>query len=289
MRIPRSVTHHPIPRAARRPLLLLLLTATHAAAGRLAGRGSYTAMSGSLTLPEVKAAMAAAGEGYVDIRELQLAVGERIGAVMGTEYGVVTNGCAAALAHITAACLAGTDPELQARLPFTDGMPNEVIVQQCHRFGYDYAITASGGKLVEVETLEEMKAAISDKTVMMMFLGDALDNHPGETKVPMATMAALAQEHGITMVVDAAAERPDVPNEYLEQGADVVCYSGGKVLRGPQSGGLMIGKRDILDAAQKNQSPNGGIGRPMKVGKEEYMGMLAAVELWVQRDHVKEW
>ena len=289
MRIPRSVTHHPIPRAARRPLLLLLLTATHAAAGRLTGRGSYTAMSGSLTLPEVKAAMAAAGEGYVDIRELQLAVGERIGAVMGTEYGVVTNGCAAALAHITAACLAGTDPELQARLPFTDGMPNEVIVQQCHRFGYDYAITASGGKLVEVETLEEMKAAISDKTVMMMFLGDALDNHPGETKVPMATMAALAQEHGITMVVDAAAERPDVPNEYLEQGADVVCYSGGKVLRGPQSGGLMIGKRDILDAAQKNQSPNGGIGRPMKVGKEEYMGMLAAVELWVQRDHVKEW
>jgi seryl-tRNA(Sec) selenium transferase len=289
VRIPRSVTHHPIPRAARRPLLLLLLTATHAAAGRLAGRGSYTAMSGSLTLPEVKAAMAAAGEGYVDIRELQLAVGERIGAVMGTEYGVVTNGCAAALAHITAACLAGTDPELQARLPFTAGMPNEVIVQQCHRFGYDYAITASGGKLVEVETLEEMKAAISDKTVMMMFLGDALDNHPGETKVPMATMAALAQEHGITMVVDAAAERPDVPNEYLEQGADVVCYSGGKVLRGPQSGGLMIGKRDILDAAQKNQAPNGGIGRPMKVGKEEYMGMLAAVELWVQRDHVKEW
>lgn len=91
------------------------------------------------------------------------------------------------------------------------------------------------------------------------------------------------------MVVDAAAERPDVPNEYLTQGADVVCYSGGKVLRGPQSGGLMIGKRGILEAAQNNQSPNGGIGRSMKVGKEEYMGMLAAVEQWVKRDHVKEW
>ena len=121
-----------------------------------------------------------------------MAVGERIGELMGTEYGVVTNGCAAALAHITAGCLAGTDSELQARLPFTDGMPNEVIIQKCHRFGYDYAIKASGGKLVEVETLEEMKAAISQNTVMMIFLGDALDNHPGETQVPMPTMAALA-------------------------------------------------------------------------------------------------
>jgi seryl-tRNA(Sec) selenium transferase len=111
---------------------------------------------------------------------------------MGTEYGVVTNGCAAALAHITAGCLAGTDKALQARLPFTDGMPNEVIVQKCHRFGYDFAIKASGGKLVEVETLEEMQAAISDNTVMMLFLGDALDNHPGQTQVPIATMTALA-------------------------------------------------------------------------------------------------
>ena len=121
-----------------------------------------------------------------------MAVGERIGQLMGTEYGVVTNGCAAALAHITAGCLAGTDQEVQARLPFTDGMPNEVIIQKCHRFGYDYAIKASGGRLVEVETLEEMKAAISENTVMMIFLGDALDNHPGETQVPMPTMAALS-------------------------------------------------------------------------------------------------
>ena len=127
-----------------------------------------------------------------------MAVGERIGALMGTEYGVVTNGCAAALAHITAGCIAGTDKKLQARLPYTDGMPNEVIIQKCHRFGYDFAIQASGGKLVEVETLEELKAAISGNTVMLFFLGDALDNHPGETQVSMATMATLAAgDHSI--------------------------------------------------------------------------------------------
>ena len=188
-------------------------------------RGTYTAMSGSLTLPEVKAAMDAAGLQYVDIAELQEAVGSRIGALMGTEYGVVTNGCASALAHITAGCIAGTDPEKQAQLPYTDGMANEVIIQKCHRFGYDYAIKAMGGVFVEVETLAEMKAALSDKTVMMVFLGDALDNHPGETQVSVGEMAALAKEHGVTMMVDAAAERPDIPNEYLDAGVDVVCYS----------------------------------------------------------------
>ena len=179
-------------------------------------------MSGSLTLPEVKAAMDAAGLQYVDIAELQEAVGSRIGALMGTEYGVVTNGCASALAHITAGCIAGTDPAKQACLPFTDGMPNEVIVQKTHRVGYDYAIKAMGGVFVEVETLDEMKAAFSDKTAMMFFLGD-YDGQ--EAQVSAAQMAALANEHSVTMVVDNAAGRPDVPNPFLEQGADVVCYS----------------------------------------------------------------
>ena len=185
-------------------------------------RGTFTAMSGSLTLPEVKAAMDAAGLQYVDIAELQEAVGSRIGALMGTEYGVVTNGCASALAHITAGCIAGTDPAKQARLPFTDGMSNEIIVQKSHRVGYDYAIKATGGVFVEVETLDEMKAAFSDKTAMMFFLGDS-DGR--EAQVSAAQMAALANEHGVTMVVDNAAGRPDVPNPFLEQGADVVCYS----------------------------------------------------------------
>ena len=254
-------------------------------------RGTYTAMSGSRTLPEVKAAMEAAGGAYVDINELQEACGVRLGELMQCELGMVTNGCAAALAHMAAACIAGKDREKQARLPFTDGMPNEVVVQNCHRFGYDYAMKAMGAKFVEVQTLSEMQAAISDKTVMLLFLGDAVDNHPGQTQVSVSQMAALSKANGraIPLFVDAAAEPPHVPNEYLSQGADAVAYSGGKGLRGPQSSGLLLGSRQLIEAARANASPNGGIGRPMKVGKEEWMGLLAAVEQWVARDHAAEW
>ena len=183
----------------------------------------------------------------------------------------------------------------------------------------------AGGVFVEVETAAEMAAALGAKTAMMVFLGDAADNgNPGKVrktpevgptsacyscgnrmhgptsffwanltpfslKVSFEEMAAMARGRGVPLLVDAAAERPDVPNVYIAGGADIVCYSGGKVLRGPQSAGLMIGKAVHVKNAMANQAPAGGFGRPMKTGKEEIMGCLAAVEQWSRRDHDAEW
>jgi L-seryl-tRNA(Ser) seleniumtransferase len=186
---------------------------------------------------------------------------------------------------VTAACVAGTDPGKVARLPDTAGMKNEVIVQKSHRVGYDRAITAVGTRFVEVETREELEAAYSDRTAMIFIFGDAAERGQFSVK----DMAASGHARGVPSFVDAAAERPDAPNWYLEQGVDVVAYSGGKCLRGPQASGLVLGKKELLQAAFLNGCPHGSIGRPMKVGKEEIMGLLAAVEQWIVRDHEAEW
>jgi len=248
-------------------------------------KGTYTIISGSLMLPEVRAAMAEASTQYVDLEELMAAAGQRISEVMQCEWGLITNGCAAALCAVTAGIVAGMDREKVRQLPDTTGMKNEVIVQPTHRFVYDHAIRMVGVKMVEVETLAELEAAISERTAMMAIFGDAGDR--GTISVP--EMTKVAKAHGIPTFADAAAERPDVPNRYLGEGVDVVAYSGGKCLRGPQSAGLVLGRKDILQAAFANMAPHHSIGRPMKVGKEEIMGMLAAVEMWVKRDHEAEW
>ena len=247
--------------------------------------GTVTRFSGSLALPEVRQAMTQASLQYVMIEELMEAVGARLAQLMQCDWGLVTNGCAAALAQVTAACVAGTDPEKMGRLPYTDGMKNEVIVQKSHRMGYDRAISAVGARLVEVTTVDELEAAYSEKTAMIFLFGDASER--GEISVKQ--MADSGRAHGVPTFVDAAAERPDVPNEYLSQGIDVVAYSGGKCLRGPQASGMVLGRKDLLQAAFANGCPNAYIGRPMKAGKEEIMGLLAAVEQWGVRDHQAEW
>ena len=247
--------------------------------------GTITTLSGSLALPEVRQAMSQASTGYVKIAELMDAVGRRIAELMGCEYALVTAGCAAALSQVTAACVAGTDPGKVARLPDTEGMKNEVIVQKAHRVGYDRAVTAVGTRFIEVETMEELEAAYSERTAMIFIFGDAADRG----SISVKDMAASGHAHGVPSFVDAAAERPDAPNWYLEQGVDAVAYSGGKCLRGPQASGLILGREDLLKAAFLNGCPHGSIGRPMKVGKEEIMGLLAAVEQWVVRDHQAEW
>jgi len=247
--------------------------------------GTITTLSGSLALPEVRQAMSEASTGYVKIAELMDAVGRRIAELMGCEYALVTAGCAAALSQVTAACVAGTDPDKVARLPNTEGMKNEVIVQKVHRVGYDRAITAVGTRFVEVESMEELEAAYSERTAMIFIFGDAADRGP----ISVKDMAASGHAYGVPTFVDAAAERPDAPNCYLEDGVDAVAYSGGKCLRGPQASGLVLGREDLLKAAFLNGCPHGSIGRPMKVGKEEIMGLLAAVEQWVVRDHKAEW
>ena len=248
-------------------------------------KGTYTIISGSVVLPQVRQAMYEASQRYVHLEELMDAVGARIAELMKCEWGLVTNGCAAALCQITAACVAGSDPEKMARLPDTRGMKNEVIVQKSHRHTYDHAVRMVGVDLIEVVTRADLESAISGRTAMLLVFGDATER--GEISV--RDMAEIGHAHGIPTFVDAAAERPDVPNWYLEQGADAVGYSGGKCLRGPQAAGLVLGHKELLQAAFINGAPHHALGRPMKVGKEEIMGLLAAVEQWVVRDHQAEW
>ena len=249
-------------------------------------RGTYTVLTGSRALNTVAEAMAAASDGYVVMDELMAAVGRRLAELTGAEWGYVSAGCAAALTELTAACMAGADPEKMARLPNTEGMPDEVIIQAAHRNDYDRAIRLAGARMVEVVTRGQLAAALSERTALIAVIGDQA--HLGE--IPTPAMIEAGRARGIPVLVDAAAERPDVPNVYLQMGADAVTYSGGKCLRGPQASGLVLGRRDLLWAAWLHGAPHHGVARPMKAGKEEIMGLLAAVEAWVLgRDHDAEW
>jgi uncharacterized pyridoxal phosphate-dependent enzyme len=249
-------------------------------------QGTYTIISGSRALKQVVEAMVAATDYYVNMDELMEKVGQRLAVITGAEWGYIAAGCAAALAEVTAACIAGADPEKMARLPDSSGMRNEVIVQKGQRNSYDRALALAGAKMVEVETWAELCAQVSERTAMLLIVGDL--EQPGQ--IPSAQMIALGRERGIPVLVDAAAQRPDVPNRYLQLGADAVTYSGGKCLRGPQSAGLVLGRKALLQAAFLNSAPHHGVARPMKAGKEEVMGLLAAVEAWVMgRDHQAEW
>ena len=251
-------------------------------------RGTYTIISGSLMLPEVREAMAEASRAYVHMEELMEAVGARIAELMQCEWALVTNGCAAALTQLTAACVAGDDPNRIKNLPNTTGMKNRVLYQPGHLHIYTHAIRATGAQLVEVEDHDALSLAIDDQTAMFAFFGDRAD----DSNIPLEDVVTICHRKNVPVLVDAAAERPDVPNVYLKAGADMVAYSGGKCLRGPQSAGLVLGRKDLLKAAFANGAPHHSIGRGMKAGKEEIMGLLAAVEKWVERDHdaeLREW
>jgi uncharacterized pyridoxal phosphate-dependent enzyme len=248
--------------------------------------GTYTFMSGSRLLDVSAQAMVEASNGYVEIDELMEAVGRRLAELTGAEWGYITNCCTSAINQVAAACIAGTDPEKIARLPDTAGMPDEVITLRKTRTGFDHAIRMAGGRMIPVDNEADMRAAMNERTAMVFIVGDSEAN----ATIPTDRMIAIAHEYGVPCLVDAAAQRPDVPNRYLAMGADVVCYSGGKCLRGPQSSGLVLGRKDLVLAAYMNAAPHGGEGRTMKVGKEEIMALLAAVEAWLLgRDHVAEW
>lgn len=249
-------------------------------------KGTLTMYSGSVMLPEVRQAMNEASRVYVHIEELIDAVGRRIGEIMEAEFGLVTNGCAAALCQVTAACVAGLDPDRIAQLPNITGMKNEIITLKTHRHAYDHAIRMVGISLIDVDDdPNDFRAAFNERTAMVAIFGD----RAADGVMTVSQIVDLAHEHGVPVFVDAAAERPDLPNPYLAQGVDAVAYSGGKCLRGPQASGMVLGRRDLLWAAFMNGAPHHSIARPMKAGKEEIMGLLAAVERWVQRDHVAEW
>jgi L-seryl-tRNA(Ser) seleniumtransferase len=249
--------------------------------------GTYTAMTASLMAPETMDAINYASKHYVMLDELHDRVGERIATLLRCEAAMVTSGAASALTLATAAVLTGTDQQRIVDLPNLAGMKSEVIIQKSHRFGYDHAVRNCGVRLVEVETRDDLERAIGDKTAMMLFY----NNNNREGRIPDEEFARLGKKHGIPTLNDAAADVPPVENlwKYTKMGFDLVAFSGGKGLRGPQSAGLLLGRKDLIAAARLNAPPNGNaVGRGMKVNKEEMVGMLAAVETYLQRDHAQE-
>lgn len=250
--------------------------------------GTYTTLTASLMPPEVVAAWEYASRQYVRLNELQDAVGKRIAELIGCEAAMVTSGAAGALTVGTAACMTGTNPDFIRRIPDTTGMKTEVIIQKKHRYGYDHAVRNCGIRFVEVETREELENAIGPNTAMMLFFNA---NDPvGQIKVE--EFAQLGKKHGIPTFNDAAADVPPVENlsKYIKMGYDLVTFSGGKMLRGPQSAGLLLGRKELIEAAKLNTNPySDSIGRGCKVNKEEILAMLVAVELYVKKDHEAEW
>jgi len=248
-------------------------------------KGTFTIITGSETLPEVKRAMDDASRAYVQMDELMDGVGKRLAELTGAEWGIVTAGCCAALTHTTAACLAGSDPERMQRLPNLEGLKSEVVIPAYSRNVYDHAIRMLGVKIVTVHDPAQLEAAFNERTAMVYILGGPEDDGPVGTKV----VAEIAKRHNVPVIVDAAAEILTIPNVHLQRGATAVAYSGGKCIRGPQAAGLLLGEKNLLQAAWANSAPHHAFGRSLKVGKEEIMGMLAAVEMWVKRDHDAEW
>jgi L-seryl-tRNA(Ser) seleniumtransferase len=249
-------------------------------------RGTFTIITGSQTLPEVKQAMDLASRAYVHMDELMEAVGRRLAELTKAEWGIVTAGCAAALTHATSACIAGGDPEKMQRLPHLSGLKNEVVVPRYSRNEYDHAVRMLGVKMIEVETALQFESALGPQTAMVMLLSCPAAEQ-GELSIPNA--CAIARRRRVPVLVDAAAETLTIPNIHLQHDASMVAYSGGKCLRGPQAGGLLLGQKDLVRAAWINSAPHHAFGRSLKAGKEEIMGMLAAVEQWIKRDHDAEW
>jgi uncharacterized pyridoxal phosphate-dependent enzyme len=250
--------------------------------------GTYTSMTGCLMPKEVTDAIGYGATEYVNLDDLQDKVGERIAELLSCEYATVTSGCFGAMSIAMAGVLCGNDPKKVKQLPNTEGWANEVIIQEGHQIGYAQALTNVGAKVVLVKTAKEMEKAINKKTAMMWYLNANTEN--GEVK--WEEFVAIAKKHNIPTFIDCAADVPPVSNlfRFTEMGFDMVGFSGGKGLRGPQSAGLLLGKRKYIEAARMHTPPRGEtIGRGMKVNKEEVLGMLVALELYLNKDHDKEW
>jgi D-glucosaminate-6-phosphate ammonia-lyase len=244
-----------------------------------------TMHGGSLMLPQVRAAVAEASRWFVNLDELMEAAGKRLAELTGAEWGLVTCGSAAAVALGTAACVAGNDPVKMLRLPFTDGMVNRVIIPKSQRFAYDQAVRMIGCHIVEIDTRENLDRALAEPVAMVVLLG----KQEHLTSVRLEEIAAVVKPRGIPIMVDAASEHLERPSPWLVRGADLVIYSGGKFLRGPQTSGLLLGSRRLVEAAWRNASPHQALGRPMKVSKEDIVGVLTAVEYWFEeRDQAAE-
>lgn len=248
-------------------------------------RGTWTYLSGSLQFPEVRAAQEEAGKHFVNVVELQQAVGRRLAELTGAESGLITSGAAGAMAAATAACIAGNDPKKIWQLPDVTGLKHEVILVG-GRSAFDSAIRLVGAKLVVVEKSDDIANAINSNTAMIYTtdLGDKLTRE-----------SAIAKDHKVPLLLDDAAGIPPIDNIklYAKMKLDLYTFSGGKGLRGPQCSGVLLGRKDLIEGALRNCSPyEGAVCRPMKVGKEEIIGCLTAIETWLKIDSKKlyeEW
>ncbi|MBU6152604.1 MAG: hypothetical protein KGR25_14220 [Chloroflexi bacterium] len=290
------------------------------------GIGTVTKLGGSLMPPPVLDAMRDAASAYVPLDQLQTAVGRRIAELTRNDAAYVCSGAAAGLVLATAACISGDDPEIMASLPRPEriaGAPTRVVMHRCQRIGYDFAVRSTGVEIVEigpsrqaaahgaVTTTDDLEFVLNDATAAVLYIAGS-PHAPGA--LPLEKVIELAHAHGVPVIVDAAAQIPavenlwhfsghggpalwaralhsagvteDAPQSVLGLGADLAIFSGGKGLCGPQSAGLILGRRDLIDAVGRQGNPNALIGRPMKVGKEELCGMVAAVEWYLGLDHV---
>ena len=251
--------------------------------------GSLTRLSGSLMPPEVTAAMVAASQVFVDMRELHLAAGRRIAELVGAEAAHVCACAAAGISLMAAACMAGTDGDKIRALPDTTGMPHRFVVQRAHRNGFDQALRLVGGSFREIDgDAAALERALSDEEIAGVYYTHAW--FCTASALPLRQVASLAHSASIPVIVDAAAEVPPVANlrRFLDEGADLVTFSGGKSVRGPQSTGFILGRPNLVEACRLNDCPNMGVGRPMKTAKEDIVGLVKAVELYVQGDHEAE-
>ncbi|MEM3693144.1 MAG: aminotransferase class V-fold PLP-dependent enzyme [Candidatus Bathyarchaeia archaeon] len=255
--------------------------------------GTLTMLGGSLMPPEVLEAMNEAAKAFVLMDELHEKAGKVIAEITGAEAGYVTAGAAAGLVLATAACIAGKDPEKIRRLPFTEGMKNEVIIPKIHRNPYDQAFSQAGARLIEIGTSEgfspsDLEAAITERTAAIAFI--FFTSRKFCDMETLKEVVKVAKKHGIPVIVDAAAELPPLENlrDIIAAGADIVAFSGGKAIQGPNDSGFVCGRKELIEACALQGCPHHAIGRPMKIGKEQIVGLVVALQRYVSKDHTAD-
>ncbi len=250
---------------------------------------TLTINGGSRMLPEVISAIEQASQFHVNLEELMEKAGQRLAELLKVESAMVTSGASGALTHATAGCIAGSDPEKMQQLPDLRGLKNQVVMPKESRNAYDHAVRTLGAEIVEVDSVAELESALGPRTAMILILGV----HFGNAKFGLPDVAPVAKKAGVPILVDAAADYLIVPNPYIAQGADLVAYSGGKILRGPQTAGLLLGRKDLIAGAWANSAPHHAFGRAAKVSKEEIVGMVVAVETFLNKRNLqaefREW
>ncbi len=256
------------------------------------GYATLTSLGGSIMPAEVMAAMAEASRYFVSIDELQEKAGRKIAEWTHNQAAYISCGAAAGIVLSMAACITGLDANKRERLPFTEGMKNEIIVHRCAREEYNFTVRQAGGMVVPIGSLQSASLAELEGAIHPMTAGILVyyKDHRMQGQVPLEQQIEIAKRYGVTLIIDAAAQLPPVENlwRFTQMGADLVIFSGGKGLCGPQSSGLVLGRRDLIEACAFNACPRTYIGRPMKVGKEEIAGLLAAVRRYLDLDHTQE-